>query len=303
MGVYSNKVSYYNFLKKTLKNEYEENYTSIFNKNFCFKNNGFVQNKKSKNKNQPINSFINWKKYLLDKLKTNKVKSWKYGLYNSILNDENKYINEFLYQNEIFFKEFSILNMPKSIAKLDIKNSQPENVLYPFDNDEIKKCSDNISFDMPNKNKNNNYSESNCINNTTSNTKKEISHHLTFTMKNESVESKLLNEPKYENKYNIYQIKKYCKIIMKHLKDEMHPINRIIKKFAEIFVPYLNYKTKKHKDEYEKNKEKIIKALQFFIEIMQVTLKLFYINSINYKFFISERDEFIIYFFPKNMEK
>ena len=49
----------------------------------------------------------------------------------------------------------------------------------------------------------------------------------------------------------------------------------------------------KHKDELDKVKNRIIKDLQYFIEIMQVTLKLFYINSINYKFFVSERDEFI----------
>ena len=38
---------------------------------------------------------------------------------------------------------------------------------------------------------------------------------------------------------------------------------------------------------------KVINELQEFIEMMQVALKLFYLKSINYKFFISDRDEFI----------
>ena len=293
MGVCSNKVSYYNYMKKVLKNNYDENYSSLFNKNFGFQKNKFIQRKLSKNNNAQINYYLNWKNYLLEKLKSYNSKSWNYALYNSLINDEFNTINEFLYQNEIFFEEFSVLNMPKSLEKIDKKNTElnKDNVLYPFDSDEIKNCSNDISFDMTNENRKSDCGIINNIEN--SNDKEQISYHLALDVKNESIESNLVENPKFEVKYNINQIKKYCRIILKQLKDKFHPINIIIKKFTDIFVPYLNNKMNKHKDELDKVKNRIIKDLQYFIEIMQVTLKLFYINSINYKFFVSERDEFI----------
>ena len=293
MGVCSNKVSYYNYMKKVLKNNYDENYSSLFNKNFGFQKNKFIQRKLSKNNNAQINYYLNWKNYLLEKLKSYNSKSWNYALYNSLINDEFNTINEFLYQNEIFFKEFSVLNMPKSLEKIDKKNTElnKDNVLYPFDSDEIKNASNDISFDMTNEDRKSDCGIINNIEN--SNDKEQISYHLTLDVKNESIESNLVDNPKFEVKYNINQIKKYCRIILKQLKDKFHPINIIIKKFTDIFVPYLNNKMNKHKDELDKVKNRIIKDLQYFIEIMQVTLKLFYINSINYKFFVSERDEFI----------
>ena len=293
MGVCSNKVSYYTYMKKVLKNNYDENYSSLFNKNFGFQKNKFIQRKLSKNNNAQINYYLNWKNYLLEKLKLYNSKSWNYALYNSLINDEFNTINEFLYQNEIFFEEFSVLNMPKSLEKIDKKNTElnKDNVLYPFDSDEIKNASNDISFDMTNEDRKSDCGIINNIEN--SNDKEQISYHLTLDIKNESIESNLVENPKYEVKYNINQIKKYCRIILKQLKDKFHPINIIIKKFTDIFVPYLNTKMNKHKDELDKVKNRIIKDLQYFIEIMQVTLKLFYINSINYKFFVSERDEFI----------
>ena len=293
MGVCSNKISYYNYMKKVLKNNYDENYSSLFNKNFGFQKNKFIQRKLSKNNNAPINYYLNWKNYLLEKLKLYNSKSWNYALYNSLINDEFNTINEFLYQNEIFFEEFSVLNMPKSLEKIDKKNTElnKDNVLYPFDSDEIKNASNDISFDMTNEDRKSDCGIINNIEN--SNDKEQISYHLTLDIKNESIESNLVENPKFEVKYNINQIKKYCRIILKQLKDKFHPINIIIKKFTDIFVPYLNNKMNKHKDELDKVKNRIIKDLQYFIEIMQVTLKLFYINSINYKFFVSERDEFI----------
>ena len=296
MGVCSNKVSYYNYMKKVLKNNYDENYSSLFNKNFGFQKNKFIQRKISKNNNTQINYYLNWKNYLLEKLKSYNSKSWNYALYNSLINDEFNTINEFLYQNEIFFEEFSILNMPKPIEKIDKtekknRDLDKDNVLYPFDSDEIKNASNDISFDMTNEDRKSDCGIINNIEN--SNDKEQISYHLTLDVKNESIESNLVENPKYEVKYNINQIKKYCRIILKQLKDKFHPINIIIKKFTDIFVPYLNNKMNKHKDELDKVKNRIIKDLQYFIEIMQVTLKLFYINSINYKFFVSERDEFI----------
>ncbi len=52
-------------------------------------------------------------------------------------------------------------------------------------------------------------------------------------------------------------------------------------------------RNKENNKECMKEGREIIKEIQNFIEIMQVVLKLFYSKSINYKYFIDEKDEII----------
>ena len=52
-------------------------------------------------------------------------------------------------------------------------------------------------------------------------------------------------------------------------------------------------RNKENNKECMKERREIIKEIQNFIEIMQVVLKLFYSKSINYKYFIDEKDEII----------
>ena len=52
-------------------------------------------------------------------------------------------------------------------------------------------------------------------------------------------------------------------------------------------------RNKENNKECMKKRREIIKEIQNFIEIKQVVFKLFYSKSINYKYFIDEKDEII----------
>ena len=306
MGIFSNKSSYYNLLNKIIKNEYDKNYTSEFNKNYSLKKNRFNKRKKiMKFRKIKINEYPNWKTYLLSRLYPDANKDWQFKFYNAI-NDEN-YENQYLFQNEMFFEDFSISNMPQLIIKNTNKNLQFETVLFPLDGEELSRCSTN-SLSGSNKS-----TKSEIINNEGKNN---FSCHLDIEMSNEiyylnndstiNSNKKSQNDSNNtnninniekdlrENKSNIAHIKKLLIIILRQLKNNLHPITRVIKEFSEHFVSYINDSILKiQNNKYDKLKQEIIKEVQRFIEIMQVVLKLFYIKSINYQFFISERDEFI----------
>ena len=286
MGNCSKKSSYYNLVQKVLKEEYDQNYTSEFNKTFGVKKNKFIKKRKIvKYIKRDVKDFPDWKTYLLTKLDTYDNHSWKSLLFNDINN--SSYPEQYLFQNKMFFYEYSILNIPRTIRKRINHEFYTDTVLFPLDGDELGRSSIN--------NLTENY-QSIKSNNTENflDEKSEKSTHLSLRIHNNSIVSKNTKDPQYENKYNINQIKKYITIILEQLKDEKHPITGIIKKFIEYYYHELNEKSEKLSDNNcEAYKEKIIKDIQFFIEIMQVALKLFYIKSINYKFFISERDEFI----------
>ena len=280
MGICSNKSSYYNFLEKNIKKEFDLNYSSEFNKAYSLRKSRFINSKKVKKYIKiNINNFPDWKSYLLSKLVTNNYKSWRNTLYNLIISEN--YLNQYNFQNELFFQEFSLLNFPSSVFIGKNNKFEFETILFPFDGDELSRCSTaSLSSDINNKK---NYE-----------IKNEESQHLNIELPNETMNSKNGNNIQSENKYNINQIKKYLIIILKQLKNKFHPITFIIKEFSEVFVSYINDNINIIQNgDYDKFKIKIIKEVQYFIEIMQVVLKLFYIKSINYHFFISERDEFI----------
>ena len=79
------KTSYYKLVKKNLKKSFDNIITSEFNKYYSIQLKKFEDNKKKKNDTDEENN-INWKDYLLDKLFVKKTTSWKYHLYNYILN-------------------------------------------------------------------------------------------------------------------------------------------------------------------------------------------------------------------------
>jgi len=306
MGIFSNKSSYYDLLNKSIKKEFDKNYCSEFNKTYSLRKNRF--NKRNKNKKYrtiKLNEFPNWKTYLLSRLYPDLNKSWQFLFYNSI--DEENFENQYLFQNEMFLEDFSLLNLPKLIIKNTNKNFQFETVLFPLDGEEISRCSTKSLTSI------NNSDKSETI---TNDHKNNLSCHLNIEMSNEiynsineyssysdkeningsndSRNSKRIAKDQKENKSNIAHIKKFLVIILKQLKNELHPITRIIKEFSEHFTSHINDSISKIKNnKFDALKKEIIKEVQHFIEVMQVVLKLFYIKSINYEFFISERDEFI----------
>ena len=79
MGIFFNRSSYYNYLKKAIKIEYDKNQTSEFNKIYSLKKIKFIKNRKLP-KYSKINAveFSDWKSYLLSKLYTDSVDSWRY---------------------------------------------------------------------------------------------------------------------------------------------------------------------------------------------------------------------------------
>ena len=131
-----------------------------------------------------------------------------------------------------------------------------------------------------------------------------------------NIESENRADDKTKIKYNSYQIREHISLIRKQLENKDHPIHQIINQFSEYYkikiskgnesfssesskeydYSFVAKKTDKaylsNRDNLEKKKEKIIKDIQDFIEIISVALKLFYAKTINYESFIGERDEF-----------
>lgn len=96
----------------------------------------------------------------------------------------------------------------------------------------------------------------------------------------------------YKSKNEQFE-KKFISIIKSQLEFNFHPINAIINKFSNLYTDIINNKIKETYDNniIKKIKSGIIKDIQNFIELMKVTLKLFYVKLINYEHFLDEKDE------------
>ena len=104
----------------------------------------------------------------------------------------------------------------------------------------------------------------------------------------ESITSSMIKQdPKYEAKLNSYKIKLYIQIIKRHLDNKYHPLNIIINKFIDFFIPYLNNacdyceRTKMDKNECVKKGKQVIKQIQNGIE----TISLFANSAVQSKLF------------------
>ena len=297
MGIYSNKSSYYSLVRKCLEKSYKSNYQSKFNQSFGLKKKTFEPTRKiSIYREEDMDDVLKWKTYLLTKLETNDTTNWKYELFNYI--EDKSYFNEYLLKNEMFYYEFSIINEPNSMINLEKKDDfKIKTILFPMDSDEISEYSNSSK-------KNNNTDEnrkksSGSIHSKISINKDNNFESLNRTIRSITITSEMMEDnPANMNKFNSNQIKRYINFILNQLKDKIniHPIHDIIKYFSELYkvrlTNYLNY-LNNGKKEPDSIKRKVINELQEFIEMMQVALKLFYLKSINYKFFISDRDEFI----------
>ena len=282
------KSSYYNLLQKDIKKSLFEIQLSDFNKAYSLKMKRFIEDKQRKEINiLTENKVIDWKKYLLEKLKTNRLQNWRYSLYDFIqneLSDDRVYI----YENQIFIQQFVLSSFPQFYLKDDERNKDP--ILFLFSPQELKSYSE----------RSRKYSKKKKKHKKKKNKKEEEFFELNLgdAMEEEiDIQNQDPSDRKIKNKYNSYKIREHIILIQRQLKEKEHPIHIIINKFCEDYSVNINSHLKVLKEtksnlNIEKIKYQVIKDIQTFIEIISVALKLFYAKTINYEFFISERDEF-----------
>ena len=298
--------SYYNLMKKELKKSYDKIIESDFNKNYSIQLKKFEAEKKKKiylNDGE----IIDWKSFLLFKFYVKKTSSWQYYLYNYIQNDLN-YSNFQIYyfENQIFTEQFFLLSFPQFYLKDSDRLNEP--ILFLYEQNELKSSYKNQNKLNKKKEKEKRKEiEMKKINETDKNyQKKKIEEKMYLnTARSDTIIQNELNididnlaDEKVLNKYNSYKIREHINLIRKQLEsiNHHHPINAIIKKFAEFYSDILikEFNSLQNADirKIEKSKEKLVNEIKNFIEIISVALKLFYSKTVNYEFFVSERDEF-----------
>ena len=294
---------YYKLLQNSIKKIYDNNRYSAYNQAYSLEIKEFLTNRQSIKLLIDGGRDINWKDYLLEKMEPNQKENWKL-MFHDYINKEN-FPNQYIFQNRIFFQEFSLISKPKSNKKEeDILSLQSEPVLSPLDNRELK----SLSKSLPCIYSNQNYVDSdkdsdddiryNNINDDDINTN--CVQHLIMNVSMESFgDTRDKTNSQHKAQSNSFMLRKYIQLIKQHLDDGRHPINVIINKFIIYFTPYLEgakefcEKTKENKIECMKKGKEVIKEIQYFIETMQVVVKLFYSKSINYEYFVEEKDEII----------
>ena len=299
--------SYYNLMKKELKKSYDKIIESDFNKNYSIQLKKFEAEKKKKiylNDGE----IIDWKSFLLFKFYVKKTSSWQYYLYNYIQNDLN-YSNFQIYyfENQIFTEQFFLLSFPQFYLKDSDRLNEP--ILFLYEQNELKSSYKNQNKLNKKKEKEKRKEiEMKKINETDKNYQKkkiEEKMYLNISPSDTIIQNELnididnLADEKVLNKYNSYKIREHINLIRKQLEsiNHHHPINAIIKKFAEFYSDILikEFNSLQNADirKIEKSKEKLVNEIKNFIEIISVALKLFYSKTVNYEFFVSERDEFL----------
>ena len=298
--------SYYNLMKKELKKSYDKIIESDFNKNYSIQLKKFEAEKKKKiylNDGE----IIDWKSFLLFKFYVKKTSSWQYYLYNYIQNDLN-YSNFQIYyfENQIFTEQFFLLSFPQFYLKDSDRLNEP--ILFLYEQNELKSSYKNQNKLNKKKEKEKRKEiEMKKINETDKNYQKkkiEEKMYLNISPSDTIIQNELnididnLADEKVLNKFNSYKIREHINLIRKQLEsiNHHHPINAIIKKFAEFYSDILikEFNSLQNADirKIEKSKEKLVNEIKNFIEIISVALKLFYSKTVNYEFFVSERDEF-----------
>ena len=285
------KSSYYKLLSKNIKNRYEHNHNNLSNQSYCFIDRDFEKSYINQRISEipTLEYFVPWKFYLLKALNSfekDKFYLWAGSLYPIIL--EENFHEQIKFQNLFFYQEAQI----SSNLKIDITNNfGPEDFGYTNtikENDYITNIDDPLLVSMPDDPF---YFVKYKINNTLM---------ASFISGSDSFGSSVKKDPNKEHNFNKRKIKAYMEVFKQHLSFKEHPINFVILKFCEQFIPKINEAIDNYKMNYKIKKnscdekaQDIIKQLQDFILLMQVTLKLFYARSISYIYFKDEKDEFI----------
>ena len=291
----SDKKTYYQLLGKNLRKQYEKNLE--YNLEYALTKKRFKQISEEIECIDDSNSNYSWLSYFLEHINEGKnslSSDWKQFLFEEI--QHRSFFNQYKYQNDIFFQEL-LINKPKyKQNKTGEHFLESEPIVFPLNTDELKNYSENkIPFDIdtrPFENLSFSFNSSSREDNT------EVFLY-NYTIDYDDTSSKINNNSDNKMKYNSYILKKYIKIIRKHIEKEDHPIHIIINQFIYFFGGFLkiniDFCRNNQNDEKQCNEKvlDVVKEIQNFIEIMQVTLKLFYSKSINFKNFVDEKDEII----------
>ena len=291
----SEKKIYYELLQENLKKNLEKNYQ--YNKEYSLVRKKFTQSRIEYEFIENIN--FTWISYILYKLNENNnnnlTQNWKNLLIIEI--QKKNFFEQYKYQNELLFQEI-LLNKPKNQKnKKEEHFLKGEPIVFPFDVEELGTYSGDSNSWMTNKMfKNNSNFSFNTSMRDDDNQELLYSYTINFDDNENEVSKKDLE---FISKYQSYILKKYIKIIRKHIEKEEHPIHIIIDLFIKYFENYLKLiidfcKNNKNDEKlcYNKGME-AVNEIQNFIEMMQVALKLFYSKSINFKNFSIEKDEII----------
>ena len=291
----SEKKIYYELFQENLKKNLEKNYQ--YNKEYSLVRKKFTQSRIEYEFIENIN--FTWISYILYKLNENNnnnlTQNWKNLLIIEI--QKKNFFEQYKYQNELLFQEI-LLNKPKNQKnKKEEHFLKGEPIVFPFDVEELRTYSGDNNSWMTNKmfKDNSNFSFNTSMRDD-DNQELLYSYTINFDDNENEVSKKDLE---FISKYQSYILKKYIKIIRKHIEKEEHPIHIIIDLFIKYFENYLKLiidfcKNNKNDEKlcYNKGLE-AVNEIQNFIEIMQVALKLFYSKSINFKNFSIEKDEII----------
>lgn len=127
---------------------------------------------------------------------------------------------------------------------------------------------------------------------------------LNYSFCSVNTDSLSLNDPTHEYKEYRQKVKAYISIFKEHIYDAEHPINIIVNHFATVFTNFINEKLiqikslvnishKEYSNKLNELSQEITKLVQKIILKLQTTIRLMYCRTINYQYFIEERDELI----------
>ena len=285
------KSSYYKLLSKNIKKRYDINHNDLTNQSYSLFDKDFDKSYVNQRLSimPSVQHFIPWKSYLLSALNSFEKDNcylWAGSLYQIIL--EENFQEQIKFQNLFFYQEAQIL----SNLKIDINDSfYPEDFGYnntikerdylnDIDDPLLDKIPDDPFYFVKNK----------------------ITNILmaSFISGSDSYGTSIKKDPNKEYNFNKKKIKQYMDVFRQHLCIKEHPINFVITKFIEQFIPKIDEAIDNYKINYKINNvncedkaKDIIDQMKEFMVLIQVTIKLFYARSISYNYFKDEKDEFL----------
>ena len=285
------KSSYYKLLSKNIKKRYDINHNDLTNQSYSLFDKDFDKSYVNQRLSimPSVQHFIPWKSYLLSALNSFEKDNcylWAGSLYQIIL--EENFQEQIKFQNLFFYQEAQIL----SNLKIDINDSfYPEDFGYnntikerdylnDIDDPLLDKIPDDPFYFVKNK----------------------ITNILmaSFISGSDSYGTSVKKDPNKEYNFNKKKIKQYMDVFRQHLCIKEHPINFVITKFIEQFIPKIDEAIDNYKINYKINNvncedkaKDIIDQMKEFMVLIQVTIKLFYARSISYNYFKDEKDEFL----------